>query len=69
MNTITIIYKNYENDTFSVKTLGNIEKAIAFTLREEIDSFVFIYDPIIQKMWFYHYWGKYIEIETKTVVT
>lgn len=42
MNTITIIYKNYENDTFSVKTLGNIEKAIAFTLREEIDRYLFL---------------------------
>ena len=30
---------NYENDTFSVKTLGNIVKAMAFTLREEIDRY------------------------------
>ena len=42
MNTITIIYKNYENDTFSVKTLGNIEKAIAFVLKEEIDRYLFL---------------------------
>lgn len=42
MNTITIIYKSYEDDTFSVKTLGNMRKAIAFTLREEIDRYLFL---------------------------
>ena len=44
MNTITIIYKNYENDTFNVKTLGNIGKALAFTLRCDIDRYLFLSD-------------------------
>ena len=44
MNTITIIYKNYENNSFSVKTLENLGKAIAFTLRCDIDRYLFLSD-------------------------
>ena len=56
MNTITIIYKNYENDTFSVKTLKNLGKAIAFVLREEIDRYLFLSDGriIAGESWNYH---------------
>ena len=42
MNTITIIYKNYENNSFSVKTLKNLGESIAFVLREEIDRYLFL---------------------------
>lgn len=61
------IYSLYEDKIY--ERLGSSWTTMSTPLREEIDSFVFIYDPIIQKMWFYYYWGKYIEIETKTVVT
>lgn len=42
MNTITIIYKDYENNSFSVKTTKDIEKAIAFVLKGEIDRYLFL---------------------------
>ena len=42
MNTITVIYKSYENNSFSVKTLKNLGESIAFVLREEIDRYLFL---------------------------
>ena len=44
MRNITVIYKNYENNSFSVKTLENLGKAIAFVLKEEIDRYLFLSD-------------------------